>query len=112
MSGAEWHLFVLATVLAFLASDFWRWSSVLLSLNFREDDEIVVFARMVATAVLAGVVARILLFPPAELAAIPVWVRITAMAVGMSVFALRGKSVFAAIVSGQATLIGLGMLIG
>ncbi len=65
---------------------------------------------MVATAVLSGVVARILFFPPAELALSPFWVRIIAMIIGMGVFVLRGKSVFAAIISGQAVLIGLGTL--
>jgi hypothetical protein len=94
--------------LAFLFSDLWRWLSVLLSLNLKQDDEIVVFARMVATAVLAGVVARLLFFPPGELASIPLWIRMSAMFVGMGAFVLRGKSVFSAILAGQATLIALG----
>jgi hypothetical protein len=99
-----------AIILAFLASDFWRWSSVFLSLNFKEDDEIVVFARMVATAVLAGVVARLLFYPPAELSEIPLWIRISAMSAGMAAFALRGKSIFAAIIGGQGALILLAVI--
>jgi hypothetical protein len=105
-----WHFYVLVTVLAFLASDAWRWLSTLLSRSFREDDEIVVFAKMVATAVLSGVVARILFFPPAELAGIPLWVRLTALAAGMTAFVLRGKSISTAIIAGQAALIGLSVL--
>jgi hypothetical protein len=108
----EIGLLAATIALAFLFSDLWRWLSVLLSLNFKEDDELVVFARMVATAVLAGVVARLLFYPPGELANIPPWIRITAMGVGMGAFILRGKSVFAAILAGQATLIGLGFISG
>jgi Branched-chain amino acid transport protein (AzlD) len=106
----DWTVIAITTVLAFLASDIWRWSSVFLSLSFKEDDEIVVFARMVATAVLAGVVAKLLFFPPGELATIPFWIRMSAMAIGMAAFVLRGKSIFAAILAGQAALIVLGLL--
>jgi hypothetical protein len=109
---ADWQFTFTATVLAFLFSDMWRWVSVLLSLNFKEDDEIVVFARMVATAVLAGVVARILFFPPAELGQVPLWIRVTAMSVGMGAFVWRGKSILWAILGGQGTLILLGAITG
>jgi hypothetical protein len=108
--NAESGVLLLAIILAFFASDIWRWGSVVLSLNFREDDEAVIFARMVATAVLAGVVARLLFYPPAELADIPLWIRLAAMAVGMAAFAFRGKSLFAAILGGQGTLIALAIL--
>jgi hypothetical protein len=101
---------LIALVLAFMVSDVWRWISVFLSRGFREDDEVVVFSKMVATAVLAGVVARILFFPPAELALIPLWIRLTAMAVGIGAFVLTRKSILLAIVAGQVALIGLGAL--
>jgi branched-subunit amino acid transport protein len=99
---------LIALLLAFLVSDVWRWLSVFLSKNFREDDEVVVFSRMVASAVLAGVVARILFFPPAELALIPLWVRLAAMGAGIATFVLTKKSILLAVLGGQVTLIGLG----
>jgi branched-subunit amino acid transport protein len=101
---------LLALIFAFLVSDIWRVASVFLSRGFREDDEVVVFAKMVATAVLAGVVARILFFPPAELALIPLWVRLAAMAIGIAAFVLTKKSILLAILAGQVVLIGLGSM--
>jgi hypothetical protein len=110
--SAEWPFYLTTLLLAFLLSDMWRWGAVLLSLSFKEDDEIVILARMVATAVLAGVVARLLFLPPAELAQIPLWVRIAAMMIGMGAFVWRGKSIFSAILAGQGALITLGLLSG
>ena len=108
----NWPLLSFAIVMAFLASDAWRWLSVFLSRRFTEQDESVIFAKMVATAVLAGVVAKILIFAPAELAEIPLWVRIVAFTSGIAAFALMRKSVAAAIIVGQGVLIGLGLLFG
>ncbi len=108
--NAEWSFYVVATLLAFLLSDMWRWGSVLLSRNFREDDEVVIFARMVATAVLAGVVARLLFMPPAELADIPLYVRLLAMVGGDECVRSTRQINLCGHPCGQGALILLGFL--
>jgi hypothetical protein len=99
-----------AVVLAFFASDFWRWAATVLGRGFREEDEVVLFARMVATAVLTGVVAKLILFPTGALEAVPLWGRLLAMGAGMLAFVLRGRSVWAAIGVGQASLLAVAYL--
>ena len=48
-----------------------------------EDSEFFVWARAVAVAVLAGVIAKLILFPPGALAAVPVSLRLGAIACGI-----------------------------
>jgi len=61
--------------------------------------------RAVATALLAGVVAKIVLFPPGGLAAVPLTVRLSAMVIGFAAFLLVRRSVLAGVLAGEAVLI-------
>ena len=59
-------------LIGFLPSEVWRWLGVLLGRGLDENSEIILWVRAVATALIAGVVARIMLFPPGALAGVPV----------------------------------------
>jgi hypothetical protein len=112
MSGFEglWGYLVLVLV-GFLPSDVWRLLGVIIGRGLDEESELLVWVRAVATAVLAGVIAKILFFPPGSLAAMPLWVRLTAIVVGFAAFLLVRRSVFAGIATGEAVLLTAGFLL-
>jgi hypothetical protein len=112
MSGFEglWGYLVLVLV-GFLPSDVWRLLGVIIGRGLDEESELLVWVRAVATAVLAGVIAKILFFPPGSLAAMPLWVRLTAIALGFTAFLLVRRSVFAGIATGEAVLLTAGFFL-
>ena len=104
MSG-ELHAYVLLVLVGFLPNEIWRWLGIVLARGLDEDADIVVWVRAVATAVLAGVIAKILLVPPGALAAIPLMVRLGAIGSGLGAFLLARRSVFAGVAAGEVALI-------
>jgi hypothetical protein len=104
MSGAL-EPYVLLVLVGFLPNEVWRVLGLALGHGIDEDGELFVWARAVATAVLAGVIAKILLFPPGALAAVPLAVRMIAIASGGVAFLLIRRSVFAGVAAGEVVLI-------
>jgi hypothetical protein len=114
MNGALaelWPFLVLITV-GFLPNEIWRALGLVLARGLNEDSEIVMWSRAVATATLAGVIAKLLLFSNGSLASIPLSVRLTATAIGFVVFLLVRRSVFAGVAAGEAALLAGGFLFG
>jgi hypothetical protein len=96
----------LALILAgFLPNEVWRWLGVIFARGLDEDSEIVVWVRAVATAILAGVIAKLTIFAPGVLATVPTGVRIGAVLIGFAAFVLIRRSVFAGVIAGEAALI-------
>jgi len=93
-------------LIGFLPSEIWRWLGILLGRGLNEESEIILWVRGVATALIAAVVARIVLFPPGALAGVPVEVRIAAIACGFLAFLLIRRSAFVGVIVGEAVLIG------
>ena len=96
--------YVLLLVVGFLPNEIWRWLGIVLARGLDEKADIVVWVRAVATAVLAGVIARIILVPPGALASVPTAVRVGAMAIGFAGFLAVRRSPFAGILIGEAAL--------
>jgi hypothetical protein len=101
----EFGPYLTLVLVGFLPNEVWRWLGVLLARGLDEDTEIVVWVRAVATAVLAGVIARLLLIPPGALASVPAAVRVTAVLVGFLAFLAIRRSVFAGVAAGELVLI-------
>ncbi|MGY4224652.1 branched-subunit amino acid transport protein [Bradyrhizobium sp. USDA 4503] len=59
----------------------------------------------VATAILAGIIAQIVVQPPGALASVPDWLRYGAVAAGFVVFMLARKSIFAGVIAGEVVMI-------
>lgn len=102
--------FLLLVTIGFLPNEIWRVFGLLLARGLNEDSEIVMWSRAVATATLAGVIIKLLLFSSGSLAAIPVGVRLGATAVGFVVFVVARRSMFAGVVAGEAVLLAGGFL--
>jgi hypothetical protein len=107
---ALWPYLVLILV-GFLPSDLWRLLGVLVARGLDEESELLTWVRAVATAVLAGVIAKIVFFPPGALAAVPLTARLIALSCGFLAFLLARRSVFAGVATGEAALIAAGFLL-
>jgi hypothetical protein len=96
----------LVLVLAgFLPNEMWRMLGILLARGVDENSEILIWVRAVATAVLAGVIGKLIMFPSGALTTIPVGVRVVAACIGLAAFFLARRSVFAGVVTGELALI-------
>jgi len=99
-------------LIGFLPSEVWRWLGVLLGRGLDEESEIVLWVRAVATALVAGVIARIVLFPPGGLANVPLEVRLGAIGCGLVAFFLIKRSPFAGLIVGEAALVVGALFVG
>jgi len=106
MSAATTELwpYLLLILVGFLPNEIWRVLGLVLARGLSEDSEIVVWSRAVATAILAGVIAKLILFSVGALAAIPLALRVSAAACGFLAFLAR-RSVFAGVLAGEGVLL-------
>jgi hypothetical protein len=88
----------------FLPNEVWRMLGVVVVHGLDERSELVLWVRAVATGLLAGVVAKIVFFPPVGLAEVHLAVRLIAIGVGFATFLAVRRSVFAAVLAGEAAL--------
>ena len=104
MSG-ELHAYVLLVLVGFLPmkSGACSKNSSSRAKSTRESD-FFMWARAVAIAVLAGVIAKIIMFPPGALAGVPMGIRLGAIACGFVAFLAARRSVFAGVVVGEVVL--------
>jgi hypothetical protein len=94
----------------FLPNEIWRLLGLVLARGLNEDSQIVVWSRAVATALLAGVVAKLILFANGALTTVPLSVRVGAAILGFVAFAAFKRSVFAGVIVGEAALLIGGFL--
>lgn len=92
-------------LIGFLPNEIWRALGLVLARGLNEDSEIVVWSRAVATAILAGVIAKLILFSSGALANIPLGVRVGAAVIGFLAFLAIRRSVFAGVLAGEAALL-------
>ena len=108
---AELWPYLLLILVGFLPNEIWRVLGLVLARGLNEDSQIVVWSRAVATAILAGVIGKLILFPAGALATIPLPVRIGAAVCGFSAFLGVKRSVFVGVLVGEAVLLGGGWLL-
>jgi branched-subunit amino acid transport protein AzlD len=104
LSG-EFAAYLALVLVGFLPNEVWRWLAVIFSRGLDEDAEILIWVRAVATAILAGVIAKLTIFSPGVLATIPTSLRLGAVVIGVIAFFLARRSVFAGVLAGEAALI-------
>jgi len=112
MTTVELSPYLVLILAGFLPNEIWRVLGLVLARGLNEDSDIVVWSRAVATAILAAVVAKLILFPSGTLDDIPLAVRIAAAACGFVAFICIRRSVFAAVLVGEAMLVLGGFLFG
>lgn len=107
MSGfvGDWHALLLLIVAGFLPNEVWRMAGLWFVSGIDESSEVLVWVRAVATAILAGVIAQILLQPPGALASVPDALRYGAVVAGFAVFLVTKRSIFAGVACGEIVMI-------
>jgi hypothetical protein len=96
----------LALVLVgFLPNEIWRLLGIAVARGLDEGSELLVWVGAVATAVLAGIIAQLILTPPGALAGIALTVRVAAVVAGFAAFLVIRRSVFAGVLAGEVTLV-------
>lgn len=108
-TGGLWP-YLVVILFGFLPSEIWRWAAVFLVKGLSEDSEILVWVKAVATALLAGVVAKLLLSPSGALAVVPSLWRWGALASGFVAFFVLKRSIIGAVVVGEIILVSAGFL--
>ena len=89
----------------FLVTEIWRWLGLLVGGRLDVNGEVFQWVRAVATALVAGMVTRMVLFPAGGLADIPLSVRLAAFAGGFACYFLVQRSLAAGVAGGAALLI-------
>lgn len=97
--------YLMLILVGFLPSEIWRALAVLLARGLREDSEIIIWVRAVATTLLAGVVVKLLASPSGALALAPAIVRFGAVGIGLLAFYASRRSVIAGVLAGECALI-------
>jgi hypothetical protein len=97
--------YLLVILAGFLPTEIWRSAAVLLAHGLDEDSEWLIFVRAVATALVAGVITRIVLVPTGDLVAVPLAIRVGAVAGGFVVFFLARRSMLFGVLAGEAIMI-------
>ena len=92
-------------LVAVIPTGIWRVTGVLLSRRISNQSEVFEWVRFVATALLAGVVAKLLGSPSGVLALAPLWARIGAIILSFIAFMLCKRSVLVGVFVGEVIII-------
>ena len=101
MTLAELGPYLALILVGFLPNEVWRALGLVVVRGLSEDSQIIVWIRAVATAILAGVMAHLILTTSGALAAIPLFVRVGAAALGFAAFLAARRSVFVGVLVGE-----------
>jgi branched-subunit amino acid transport protein len=101
----DWQALMVLLLAGFLPNEVWRMLGLWLGGGVDEGSELLVWVRAVATAILAGVIAQILVFPPGALASVPGLLRYGAVAAGLLIFIATRRSIFAGVVCGEVVML-------
>jgi branched-subunit amino acid transport protein len=99
------HALLVLVLAGFLPNEIWRMIGLWLGAGVDEGSELLVWVRAVATAILAGVIAQILVSPPGALASVPDWLRYAAVGCGFLAFIMTRRSTLAGVVCGELVMV-------
>lgn len=101
-----WWPYLALLLFAVLPTEIWRWLAVVFARRLDEASPWLEWVRLVATALLAGVVAKLVLAAPGALAGVPLVVRLAALAAAVAVVLAWRSKVMLAVILGEVVLIG------
>ena len=101
----DWHALVVLLVAGVIPNQIWRMLGLWLGGGLDEGSELLIWVRAVATAILAGVIAPIVVQPPGALASVPGFLRYGAVAAGFVAFLLARRSIFAGVACGEIVML-------
>ena len=92
-------------IAGFLACEPWRWGGALIGRDLDPNGEVFIWVRAVSSAIVAGLVARLVIFPTGALGAIGAPTRYAASLIGLAAFFVFRKSLGAGVVVGTMALL-------
>ncbi len=98
-------------IAGFLASEPWRWAGALIGRDLDPQSEVFIWVRAVSSAIVAGLVARLVAFPTGAMAAISAPTRYAAVAIGVAAFFAFRKNLGAGVTAGTLALLALHALL-
>ena len=101
----DWHALLILLVAGVIPNQIWRMLGLWFGGGLDEGSELLVWVRAVATAILAGVIAQILVQPPGALAGVPGWLRYAAVAAGFLAFIVTRRSTLAGVAFGELVMV-------
>jgi len=105
MMQTGWLGYLAIFVAGILMTEPWRWAGVRLSRDLDIDSEIFRWVRAVSTALVAGLVARLIVFPIGQLDAVPLVIRLAAFAGGMVIYLASRRNLALGVTGGTAVLL-------
>ena len=79
----QWGGYLPFFVAGFLVSEPWRWAGALVGRSMDPESELFAWVRAVSTAIIAGLVARMLIYPAGALGDVGLGVRVAALIAGI-----------------------------
>ncbi len=104
--------YAFVVLVAVVAHESWRWAGLYLGRDLRIDGPVFQWVKLVATALVAALVMRLIVFPAGLLATVAFPLRAGAVAIAVAVFYLAGRNLAAGVLGGAVSLIALVMLLG
>ena len=101
----DWHALLILLIAGVIPNQIWRMLGLMVGGDIDEGSELLVWVRAVATAILAGVIAQILVQPPGALASVPGWLRYAAVAAGFAAFLVTRRSTLAGVICGEFVML-------
>jgi branched-subunit amino acid transport protein len=101
----DWHALVVLMLAGVIPNQIWRMLGLWLGSGLDEGSDLLMWVKAVATAILAGVIAQILVQPPGALASVPAALRYGAVVAGFVGFMLARRSIFAGVVCGEIVML-------
>ena len=93
--------------IAILAHEPWRWLGFLLGRDVDAGSEVFLWVRAVATALVAGLVMKLVLVPAGSLAAVPLSARVLAMTCAIAVYMASGRRLAVGVAVGSLLLLAM-----
>lgn len=108
----DWHALVVLLVAGVIPNQIWRMLGLWLGSGLDEGSDVLMWVKAVATAILAGVIAQIIVQPPGALASVPWVLRYGALVAGFAAFMITRRSIFAGVVCGEVVMLAGKWLMG
>lgn len=94
------------------ANAVWRLGGLVLSSGLSEEGPVIAWIKAVSTALVSGLVMRIVIFPPGALASIGTPARVGAFALGIAVYYVTQRNMALGILAATVCLVALHLLGG
>jgi hypothetical protein len=104
--ASPWWPYLFILIAGWLATDMWRWLGVLVGNRLRDDSEALIWVKSVATALVAGVIGKLVIFPSGALADAPILVRTAALLIGWLAFMAVRQKIIVGVLAAEAILVG------